>query len=79
MGTFLIHKLFATGEHTYDSIPDQISGIFFGWAKLEAYGVSKAVVSIGWDLSVRNAERAMVGILSSDYLMSCLFCTLLDG
>ncbi|XP_024314863.1 bifunctional riboflavin kinase/FMN phosphatase isoform X2 [Brachypodium distachyon] len=51
--------MIVAGEHTYDSIPDQISGIFFGWAKLEAYGVSKAVVSIGWDLSVRNAERAM--------------------
>uniref|UniRef100_A0ACD5VUQ1 Uncharacterized protein n=1 Tax=Avena sativa TaxID=4498 RepID=A0ACD5VUQ1_AVESA len=47
------------GKHTYDSIPDQISGIFFGWAKSEAYGVSKAVVSIGWDLSLENVERAM--------------------
>ncbi|KAM0845331.1 hypothetical protein ACQ4PT_056451 [Festuca glaucescens] len=30
-----------TSERTYDSIPDQISGIFFGLAKSEAYGVSK--------------------------------------
>ncbi|CAM0882624.1 unnamed protein product [Alopecurus aequalis] len=52
------HTIIA-GEHTYDSIPDQISGIFLGWAKSEAYGVSKAVVSIGWDLSLRNVERFM--------------------
>ncbi|KAM3332575.1 hypothetical protein ACQJBY_028014 [Aegilops geniculata] len=36
------HTLIA-GECTYDSIPDQISGIFFGWAKSETYGVFKAV------------------------------------
>ncbi|CAM0882625.1 unnamed protein product [Alopecurus aequalis] len=36
-----------------------IAGIFLGWAKSEAYGVSKAVVSIGWDLSLRNVERFM--------------------
>ncbi|KAM0871236.1 hypothetical protein ACQ4PT_039526 [Festuca glaucescens] len=53
-----IHTIIA-GERTYDSIPDQISGIFFGWAKSEAYGVSKAVVSIGWDLSLQNVERVM--------------------
>ncbi|XP_047054647.1 bifunctional riboflavin kinase/FMN phosphatase-like [Lolium rigidum] len=52
------HTIIA-GEHTYDSIPDQISGIFFGWAKSEAYGVSKVVVSIGWDLSLQNVERVM--------------------
>ncbi|KAM0875823.1 hypothetical protein ACQ4PT_036546 [Festuca glaucescens] len=53
-----IHTIIA-GERTYDSIPDQISGIFFGWAKSEACGVTKAVVSIGWDLSLQNVERVM--------------------
>lgn len=40
-------------------VPDQILGIFFGWAKLEGHGVSEAVVSIGWDLSLRTVERVM--------------------
>uniref|UniRef100_A0A0D9V5V3 Riboflavin kinase n=1 Tax=Leersia perrieri TaxID=77586 RepID=A0A0D9V5V3_9ORYZ len=47
------------GDCTYESVPDQISGIFFGWAKLEAGGVSKVVISIGWDLSLRTVERVM--------------------
>ncbi|KAK9153009.1 hypothetical protein Sjap_000489 [Stephania japonica] len=29
-------------------LPDQISGVFFGWAKLDRHGVSKVVVSIEW-------------------------------
>ena len=56
------------GERTYDSIPDQISGIFFGWAKSETYGVFKAVVSIGWDLSPGKFERVMhIRVLDSHY------------
>ncbi|XP_043690303.1 bifunctional riboflavin kinase/FMN phosphatase-like [Telopea speciosissima] len=30
------------------SLPDQISGVYFGWAKLGTSGIFKAVVSIGW-------------------------------
>ncbi|KAG8055373.1 hypothetical protein GUJ93_ZPchr0001g31691 [Zizania palustris] len=45
------------GGCTDESIPDQISGIFFGWAELEADGVSRVMVSIGWDLSLRPVER----------------------
>uniref|UniRef100_J3L486 riboflavin kinase n=2 Tax=Oryza brachyantha TaxID=4533 RepID=J3L486_ORYBR len=47
------------GDCTYEYVPDQISGIYFGWAKLEAGGVSRAVISIGWDLSLRTIERVM--------------------
>uniref|UniRef100_A0A3B6GUK2 Riboflavin kinase n=1 Tax=Triticum aestivum TaxID=4565 RepID=A0A3B6GUK2_WHEAT len=50
------------GECTYDSIPDQISGIFFGWTKSETSGVFKAVVSTGWDLSPGKFERVMENI-----------------
>ncbi|KAL6845541.1 hypothetical protein ACP4OV_025036 [Aristida adscensionis] len=50
-------------EHLYDStyefIPDQISGIFFGWAKFKLHGLSKVVISTGWDFSQRAAERVM--------------------
>ncbi|XP_044974024.1 bifunctional riboflavin kinase/FMN phosphatase-like [Hordeum vulgare subsp. vulgare] len=53
-----IHMIVA-GEHTYDSVPGQLSGIVFGWAKLEQHGVSKVVVSIGWDLSPSAVGRVM--------------------
>ncbi|KAF0919923.1 hypothetical protein E2562_032332 [Oryza meyeriana var. granulata] len=53
-----LHMVIA-GNSTYEYVPDQISGIFFGWAKLEAGGVSRTVISIGWDLSLRTVERVM--------------------
>ncbi|KAM3332576.1 hypothetical protein ACQJBY_028014 [Aegilops geniculata] len=66
--THTLIAVFATGECTYDSIPDQISGIFFGWAKSETYGVFKAVVSTGWDLSPGKFERVMhICFLDSHY------------
>lgn len=52
-----------TGDCTYEYVPDQISGIFFGWAKPEAGGVSRSVISIGWDFSLPTVERVMVCIL----------------
>uniref|UniRef100_A0A0E0FTD9 Riboflavin kinase n=1 Tax=Oryza nivara TaxID=4536 RepID=A0A0E0FTD9_ORYNI len=48
------------GDCTYEYVPDQISGIFFGWAKPEAGGVSRSVISIGWDFSLRTVERVMI-------------------
>ncbi|XBI19295.1 hypothetical protein VPH35_060859 [Triticum aestivum] len=53
-----IHMIVA-GEHTYDSVPGQLSGIVFGWAKLEPHGVSTVVVSIGWDISPPAVGRVM--------------------
>ncbi|KAL6614489.1 hypothetical protein ACP70R_036759 [Stipagrostis hirtigluma subsp. patula] len=44
---------------TYEFIPDQISGILFGWAKFKVHGSSKVVVSIGWDFLQQNPERVM--------------------
>jgi hypothetical protein len=57
-----LHMVIA-GDCTYEYVPDQISGIFFGWAKPEAGGVSRSVISIGWDFSLRTVERVMVCIL----------------
>ncbi|VAH79854.1 unnamed protein product [Triticum turgidum subsp. durum] len=51
--------MIVAGEHTYDSVPGQLSGIVFGWAKLEPHGVSKVVVSIGWDISPPAVGRVM--------------------
>ncbi|XP_072973041.1 bifunctional riboflavin kinase/FMN phosphatase-like isoform X1 [Typha angustifolia] len=48
-----------TDDCSYESIPDQVSGVFFGWANVELHGTFKAVVSIGWDLSLGIAKRMM--------------------
>uniref|UniRef100_A0A0A9FMA8 Riboflavin kinase n=1 Tax=Arundo donax TaxID=35708 RepID=A0A0A9FMA8_ARUDO len=46
-------------DRTCEFIPDQISGIFVGWAKLKMHGFSKVVVGIGWDFSQQTPERVM--------------------
>ncbi|KAJ0986018.1 hypothetical protein J5N97_004374 [Dioscorea zingiberensis] len=48
-----------TDSESYLSIPDQVSGVFFGWAKIETMGMFKAVISLGWDLSSGIAVRAI--------------------
>lgn len=40
-----------TEEDSLDSLPDQVSGIFFGWARLQIQGIFKVVASFGWDIS----------------------------
>lgn len=44
-------------DSTYEFIPDQISGIFFGWVKFKVHGFYKVVVGTGWDFSQGGAER----------------------
>nr|CAD1834367.1 unnamed protein product [Ananas comosus var. bracteatus] len=40
-----------------ESLPDQLWGVLFGWAKLEKHGTYKMVASIGWDLSLGIPKR----------------------
>ncbi|KAJ4780857.1 Bifunctional riboflavin kinase/FMN phosphatase [Rhynchospora pubera] len=57
-----------TEDCSYDSIADQVSGVFIGWAKLEAHGFSKAVISTGWDLSLHTSKRITeVHLINSNY------------
>ncbi|XP_020098102.1 bifunctional riboflavin kinase/FMN phosphatase-like [Ananas comosus] len=42
-----------------ESLPDQLWGVLFGWAKLEKHGTYKMVASIGWDLSLGIPKRVM--------------------
>ncbi|KAK1320769.1 hypothetical protein QJS10_CPA03g01491 [Acorus calamus] len=42
------------------SLPDQVWGIYFGWAKLEMNKIFKAVVSFGWDLSCGTTKRTIL-------------------
>uniref|UniRef100_K3XJQ8 Riboflavin kinase n=1 Tax=Setaria italica TaxID=4555 RepID=K3XJQ8_SETIT len=46
--------------HTYECIPDQISGIYMGWARSKVHGFSKVVIGTGWDFSQQTVERVMV-------------------
>ncbi|KAK1326897.1 hypothetical protein QJS10_CPA01g01832 [Acorus calamus] len=42
------------------SLPDQVRGMYFDWAKLEMNKIVKAVVSFGWDLSSGTTKRTIV-------------------
>ncbi|KAK1302276.1 hypothetical protein QJS10_CPB12g00735 [Acorus calamus] len=42
------------------SLPDQVWGMYFGWAKLEMNKIFKAVVSFGWDLSSGTTKRTIL-------------------
>ncbi|XP_042500865.1 bifunctional riboflavin kinase/FMN phosphatase-like [Macadamia integrifolia] len=44
-------------------LPDQISGVFFGWAKLGTSKIFKAVVAIGWQGNSVIAKRVMLPYL----------------
>ncbi|KAL6614490.1 hypothetical protein ACP70R_036760 [Stipagrostis hirtigluma subsp. patula] len=61
MGDAILNNLHTvvSDDCTYEFIPAQISGIFFGWAKFEVHGFSKVVVSTGWDFLQQNPERVM--------------------
>lgn len=40
-----------TEDGSLASLPDQVSGVFFGWARLQIQGIFKVAVAIGWDVS----------------------------
>ncbi|KAK1258666.1 hypothetical protein QJS04_geneDACA019267 [Acorus gramineus] len=42
------------------SLPDQVWGIYFCWAKLEMNKIFKAVMSFGWDLFSGTTKRTIV-------------------
>ncbi|XP_078151388.1 bifunctional riboflavin kinase/FMN phosphatase-like [Carex rostrata] len=57
-----------TDNCSYDSIADQVSGVFIGWVKFEEHGFSKAVISTGWDHSSHSLKRMMeVHLIDSNY------------
>ncbi|KAF7141218.1 hypothetical protein RHSIM_Rhsim06G0131600 [Rhododendron simsii] len=39
------------------ALPDQLFGLFFGWAKFDAHEVFKVVASIGWDYGCCTCKR----------------------
>ncbi|KAG6491153.1 bifunctional riboflavin kinase/FMN phosphatase-like [Zingiber officinale] len=45
---------------SYESVPDQVCGVFLGWAKLELHGMYKVIVNMGWDTSRGVAKRVMI-------------------
>ncbi|XP_008813770.2 bifunctional riboflavin kinase/FMN phosphatase-like isoform X1 [Phoenix dactylifera] len=62
LGELFPHDGFAVAKITednasYEFVPDQVCGVFFGWAKLEIHGIFKVVVSIGWDISLGTVKR----------------------
>ncbi|XP_058095614.1 bifunctional riboflavin kinase/FMN phosphatase-like [Magnolia sinica] len=49
------------------SLPDQVSGVYFGWAILSTHGIFKAVVSIGWELRGGIANRVIQACLLGEF------------
>ncbi|KAF9589144.1 hypothetical protein IFM89_019460 [Coptis chinensis] len=41
------------------ALPDQVSGIYFGWAKLDTHEIIKIVVGIGWQQKSFSAVRVI--------------------
>lgn len=44
-------------DGSYKTLPDQISGVFLGWAKLQIQGIFKMVAAISWDFSSGLCRR----------------------
>lgn len=44
-------------DSPFASLPDQVSGVFFGWARVQLQGTFKIVVAIGWDSSSGTAKK----------------------
>ncbi|GAB4824891.1 hypothetical protein Ancab_007761 [Ancistrocladus abbreviatus] len=62
-------------------LPDQVCGVYFGWAKVGMSGVFKVVVGIGWELCSTSEIKIKLCPVdgSSDYLRSQLVQLLLVG
>lgn len=44
-------------ESEESALPDQVFGLFFGWAKFDAHEIFKVVASIGWDYGCCTCKR----------------------
>lgn len=61
LGVFqFIVKIFIADTGSYELVPDQVCGVFFGWAKLELHGMYKVIVNMGWDTLCGVAKRVTV-------------------
>lgn len=70
---FLV-KLFIADTGSYELVPDQVRGVFFGWAKLELHGMYKVIVNMGWDTLCGVAKRVTVWCS----LVSCYMFNAID-
>ncbi|ONK69015.1 uncharacterized protein A4U43_C05F18390 [Asparagus officinalis] len=53
-------------ESSLASLPDQVSGVFLGWARLQIQGIFKVAATIGWDLSSGTSKREIKPCLFGD-------------
>lgn len=52
------------------SLADQVSGLYFGWAKVDLNMISKVVISIKWEHSCCTSKRKIV---SFNFLITSIF------
>jgi riboflavin kinase len=47
--------------HVVKELPPEIkTGIYFGWAQIDAGAIHKMVMSVGWNPYYKNVEKSMV-------------------
>ncbi|KAG0490986.1 hypothetical protein HPP92_007849 [Vanilla planifolia] len=46
-------------DGSYNSFPDQVTGILLGWANLQRQGIFKMVAAVGWDFSSAVSKRTI--------------------
>ena len=56
------------------ALPDQVFGLYFGWAKVDTHESFKVVVCIGWDQCSCIAKRKFVSIQSLTVRLAFLLC-----
>ncbi|KAL5989639.1 hypothetical protein ACLOJK_010532 [Asimina triloba] len=54
-----IETLHIKDQASNESLPDQVAGVYFGWAEIGTYGTFKMVVTIGWNLYLGIAKRVI--------------------
>lgn len=50
-------------ENGTSFLPDQIWGLYIGWAKFDGQKAVKAVFSIGWSISCCGSKRKIVSVI----------------
>ncbi|KAL2483422.1 Bifunctional riboflavin kinase/FMN phosphatase [Forsythia ovata] len=56
-GIFSNGLLLEYEDDGWSALPDQVWGLYIGWAKIDRQKVLKAVISIGWDLNCCISKR----------------------
>lgn len=61
--SFFMHTIANFPESVVDNLPaDIITGIYYGWARVNSGDIHKMVMSIGWNPYYKNTKKSMVSV-----------------